>query len=631
MLARLNKIIARAYDKKIDASGLALFRITFCMVQLCEVFQLFYFRHLVFDKIPFVETAEIDFAVPLLCWMIALGFLTLGLFTRTAAIINYILSLSLIGTIETYEYHMFYLYVGVNFLLIFLNVSKVNSIDRLREKLKYSTTRSVYEPKRTVSVLHYYAVILVAIGFVYFDSVFFKFTSHNWMTGIGMWLPVSLPQVTHLNVSPLLNLKWVMLGFGYLTLIFEASFIFLFWRKKWRWILFVVGVGLHIGILIVFPLPWFGLGVTSFYLLLVPVGTWRRISGYFKRKKPTLTLYYDEQCPLCVRTKIILSHFDVFHALEFKSVQAYGIHDRLLSKHTKDELLNSVFSVTAKGKVLEGVDTYSAAFLRIPALIPVGLLMRIPGIYQMVKLVYRRIAQNRLTERCNDDNCGYTPPSFPADSDSIKLFQNLTLKQLKVGIVTFALIFFSFLQLTVTYNSDLIRLVKRKVGIANSAPEKIIQKVANPIRAMSKVLFGICHHPVFMDAHFENYNHIIAVEAVDQKGVKHWLPMIDQRGMPGFYDYGFNWVKWTFRVDGPTVDQAKLTTGIRDFSTFWAKMNGIPLDKVKFNVYVKKIEIPHEWKKDHLNIQIARDWHLAGTAHWEGKTFVATLEQIEDL
>lgn len=631
MLARLNKIIARAYDKKIDASGLALFRITFCLVQLGEVFQLYYFRHLVYDKIPFVESAEIDFAVPLICWMIALVFLTLGLFTRPVAIINYILSLTLIGTIDTYEYHMFYLYVGVNFLLIFLNLSKVNSIDRLREKLKYSTARFAYEPPRTVSVLNYYAVILVAIGFVYFDSVFFKFTSHNWMTGIGMWLPVSLPQVTHLNVSPLLNVKWVMLGLGYLTLVFEASFIFLFWRKKWRWTLFTIGVGLHIGILIVFPLPWFGFGVTSFYLLMVPVGTWRKISGYVKRKKPALTFYFDEECPLCARTKIILSHFDVFHALEFKSVQAHGVHEPLLSKRTKDELLNSVFSVTSKGKVLEGIDTYSAAFLRIPVLIPVGILMRIPGIRQIANFMYRGIAGNRITERCNDDNCGYTPPRFPSDSDSIKLQKNFTLKQLKIGIITTSLIFFSFLQLAVTYNSDLIRLVKRKVGISNSAPEKIIQKATNPVRAMSKVLFGICHHPVFMDAHFKNYNHIIGVEAVDQKGVKRWLPMIDQNGMPGFYAYGFNWVKWTFRVDGPRVDQTRLTKGIRDFSTFWAKMNGIPLDKVTFNIYVKKIDVPYEWKKDHLNTQIAKEWHLAGTAHWEGKTFVTTLEQIEDL
>ncbi|AYB33097.1 DCC1-like thiol-disulfide oxidoreductase family protein [Chryseolinea soli] len=632
MIRYLIDVIERAYTKKIDGSGLALFRIVYGVVLLCEVIQLFYFRHLVFDKIPYLSPSEIDFAIPLIFWMISLVFLIVGLYTRYAAIVNYILSVTLIGTIQSYEYHMFYMFVGTNFLLIFLNVSQVNSLDRLRSKLKYSTTRFQLEPTRKVNALHYYAIPLMSVGFTYLDSVFFKLTSHIWLSGLGMWAPVSLPQTTQFNVSFLLNLKWVMLGLGYITLIFELLFIFLFWRKKWRWFLFVVGVGLHIGIVVMFPIPWFGLGMMSFYLLLVPVGTWSKIRKAFQAKKPLLEFFYDEECPLCIRVKIILSHFDVFNVIEFKSVQRYAAQTPALSNYSQEQLLNSIFSVSSKGKVLKGIDTYIFVFLRLPALFPLGLIMKFPGVYQISKLVYRKVAEDRVVERCTEDNCGYTPvPVYIADTDNIKLLKNLTLKQFKIRVITFLLVFFVILQLNVSYNSDLVNAVKTKIGFKNSAPERIIQKITSPARKFSKIYFGICHHPLFLDSHFDGYNHIIAIEAVGENGKTYWLPIIDKNGMPGSYLYGFVWAKWTFRVNSPRINQNRLAQGIRDFTAFWATNNGIPLNKFKFNVYVKKVEVPSQWKLDHLNNQIKQNWQLAGEAHWEGDNFVSSLKQIEDL
>src|ERR1044072_5685960 len=102
MIRFLLNAVSKAYDKKIDASGLSLFRIFYCLTLLCEVIQIFYFRHLIFDKIPFIAPAEVDFAIPLVCWMITLLFMIVGLFTRQAAIINYLFSLTFIGTIDTY-------------------------------------------------------------------------------------------------------------------------------------------------------------------------------------------------------------------------------------------------------------------------------------------------------------------------------------------------------------------------------------------------------------------------------------------------------------------------------------------------------------------------------------------------
>src|SRR5690554_1600910 len=207
MFKRLYQNFSRLYDKQIDAKGLALFRIAFALVLLGEVIQLYYFRHLTFDKIPYVVPGEIEMWPVLLFWMGALIFVILGLFTRTAAIINYILSVAVIGTMSSYEYHMFYSYLIINFLFIFLPISKTFSLDRLILKLKYSNTLVRYNPPQTVSVLAYYLPVLLGIGFFYFDSVFFKFTSPLWLNGLGMWLPSSLPQAILVDISPLLNIK----------------------------------------------------------------------------------------------------------------------------------------------------------------------------------------------------------------------------------------------------------------------------------------------------------------------------------------------------------------------------------------------------------------------------------------
>lgn len=630
MIKYLLKVVERAYDKEIYAGGIALFRIFYCLVLLCEVIQLFYFRNLIYDKIPFIIPADVDFTLPLIFWMISILFLVFGLYTRQAAIVNYLFSLTFIGTIDTYEYHMFYVYMGVNFLLIFLNSSQVYSLDRLRLKLKYSNTRFNYVPSDKVSVLNYYIVVLVAIGFVYADSVFFKLTSHNWMHGIGLWLPASLPSVVHANLSWLLNVKAITLFLGYLTLVFETVFIFLFWNKKFRVVLLLVGVGLHLGIAVVFPIPWFGLGVSALYLLLVPVSWWKKIGRRFECKTPRLVFYYDEECPLCNRTRIVIKHFDVFNAIDFKGVQGYGFNHPDLAAFSKDELLDNIFSITHKGKVRQGVDTYAYAFRRIPAFFFIGILMGIPGLHQLAKWIYRLIARNREVERCNENNCGYVPPVVPVNSDDIKLMSRFKLKDLRVAFITLAFAILIFLQLNVTYNAALIKQFRESIGLYNSGVEKSINKLRVPLLYSSKVFLGIGSHPVFMDRHFEGYNHVIAVEA-EVDGKRYWLPIVDKKGMAGFYIYSFNWVKWTFRVNAPKVDQEVLRIGVRDFGAFWSVKHGFKPKDVKFNIYVKKVIVPKEWADDHLNEQMKHPWQQVGVMYWKDDAFVSETPIIEDL
>lgn len=628
----MKKLVTKLYDKKINASGLAVFRVLFTLVMLCEVIQLFYFRHLVYDKTPYIELSEIDFSIPLLLWMGVLGLIILGLFTRVATIINYIFCLVFIATINSYEYHMFYVYIGVSFLFMFTSISKVGSLDALLLKLKHSNTRITYNPPRTTSVLNYYAFVLTGIAFVYFDSIFYKSASYNWLNGLGMWLPASLPQITQLDiVSFVLNNKYLALFLGYLTFLFEGVFIFTFFRKKWRLPLAIIGIGLHLGILIEFPLPWFGLGVSALYVLMLPVGYWSKLQKYLSFKSHKLTFYYDEECPLCNRTKLILGHLDIFNAISFKGVQTYGFNNPIFKDIAQDDLLDNIYSVSNKGKIYSGIDTYRFAFTKIPLVFPLGIFLNIPGIYHIGKWVYTKIAENRYVERCSEENCGFVPADFPISMDNIKLSKSYKVKDLKIGFISFGLGVILIFQLNITLNSLLINNFKESIGFTGTSVSKSLNSVSMPLHKITKVFLGITTHAVFMDSHFNDYNHIIAIEAVLDNGDKVWLPIIDQEGNPDKYAYSFNWVKWTFRVNNRNINQSNLEKGIKDFTAFWAHKNNIDLNSTTFFVKVKKVEIAKQWEKDFLSNQIAKPWIDGGYVEWKANKMISAIKDIESL
>ena len=176
-----------------------------------------------------------------------------------------------------------------------------------------------------------------------------------------------------------------------------------------------------------------------------------------------------------------------------------------------------------------------------------------------------------------------------------------------------------------------MKVWRERIGLEDTQIGKIIDKASFKIQKTSKIILGLTSHPVFMDSHFEDYNHVIAIEAQLQDNTTRWLPIIDREGMPGPYIYSFNWVKWTFRVNSPKIDQENLIRGIRDFTLFWAHQNGLDINNIRFNIKVKKIRIPKKWEKDFLQKQLDNSWISGGYVTWKNNEFQANLKDIEEL
>lgn len=632
MWTRWYRRIEELFNKQIDGTGLAVFRIAYSLVLLGEIVHIYYYRHLIFDKIPYLVPGEIDMGPALIIWMTAVIGLIFGFATKYVAIVNYILTVIVVGTTSSFEYHMFYAYLGINGLMIFLPVSRCLSLDRLRLKLKYSNTRFTYTPSDTVSSLAYLVPVLIGIGLVYFDSIFHKLASDFWFRGLGMWLPAVLPQTVFFDTTFIMNIKWLVLALGFLTLVFEASFIFLFWRKRWRLVCFIIGAGLHIGILICFPIPFFALGVTAIYILLVPVSFWKRV--YHRRAKgdtSKLTFFYDAECPLCARTRIALQHFDTRNRIAFSSVQRAYESDTRIKGIPYETLLDNIYSIDSRGNTYQGIDTYIQVLDKIWYLKWVSWGLRIPGIYQLAKKLYRYIATNRTVERCTEDNCGYEIPPIPANDNNLKILKSYTLADFKVTGITIGLVVVLFFQLLSIYNSPFLNKTKEFFAVSENSIVKTSGRAAAIISRYAKTWFGITQHGVFMDWHFYRYNHSIGVVFIDENSHQVWLPLTEEDGKPGDYLIGHNWVKYTFRVNAPTIDQDILTDGLRDFTAFWAHKNGVDLDDARFLIKVKKNEQPTGWEKDFLHRQLANPWIDAGVIVWKDQQFEANIVNIEEL
>lgn len=623
------------YDKQVDASGLAIFRILYGSVLFLEINFHFYFRTLIYDLIPGIAPHEIDTTFPLLFWMVAALCIVFGLFTRLATIVSYLFTMTLLAPLIDYEYHMNWAWVAGNFLLMFVPLGRRYSLDQLLVRLRYSNAQHHYKLPRTVSQLAYYAPVAVLLGFVYFNSTLYKVVNQNWLDGLGLWKYSSIPTLVIANHSWMLNQELLVKFLGYLTMVFEITLIFLIWFKRLRPYLLFIGLGLHFGIFLEFPIPLFGFGYCAIYMLLVPISWWRLLGqwlklGQYADQTPYLTIYYDGECPLCARTRIVLEHVDVRNRLAFRTVQAAAAAEPALAAIAPGELLRNIYAVDRHGRVFSGLATYIRALSAIWYLKPVAWLLRLPGINQLARRVYGYVAANRLTERCTDDNCGYTPLIAPADDRTVRVLHNVTRHDLKVWATTAGLGLLTALQLIVSYKTPGIAELRKALGVFKNNPvDNTLNWISMQTLLATSTSIGITNHGVFIHD-IDNYNHAVAVTYVRPDGREEWLPITTPEGFCDVYCYAGLWARWGFRAVSTNTDQAKVDEAVQDYTAFWAMKHGVDLTHARFNVKVKYFDAPRqEWVYDFLKTQTEQPWQNAGYVEWVNLKCTPHIREIE--
>jgi len=624
----LHSKISSLYHTQVPATGIGLFRILFGLVTLQEICFLLYFNHLIFDPIPYldIEFPMIPFFLGL--WAINACLVTLGYHSQKAIISNYIFWIIFVNFTpmqRDFDGGFDLFMIGANLFMIFMPIDKAFSLDNLRHKLLTPFKHYSSHSKDNISILSYYIPVIICLGFLYFDSAIHKMFAEHWRNGLGAWLPSSIPfYISAIDMSWLLNNELIQKSIGYLIIIFQFSFVFLFHIRQLRPLYFLIGAGLHLGITLTFNIYPFGMGMLIFYTLVMPFSWYRKAAKLLTANTPSLTVFYDEQCPLCCRTILTINHFDIFNCIDFKSAQSHASKHPSLNHIDQATLLTDLYALDNNNKVFYGVNTYAQILIKMRYSFIAGYILKIPGIYHLACKVYRNIADSRSRNPC-DSHCTtvITTPRSPTLYDKIFTPTSSRIEKRQIHKVSKILFILFLLQLNSSIQYGLF--YRLKLDIKPTVITQLVSGISNTFVHYSGVFTGITPHALYLHDHFEGYNHLIAITYTDSLGTEQWLPFVTPEGRLQSPNWGRVHSMWANIAVTPNIDNHRLKKFIMKTTAFWGINSGLDLNKTTFNIKLKKISAPKQWVPNLLQSNLSGSWTTIGSATWLNKDISITI------
>lgn len=633
MLKILAQVIVRYNQHTAPAFIIGLLRILYGIVALQEILFLLYFNHLIFDPVPYIEVEFPMMTLFLALWAIVAGCVIVGYRSQNTIIANYIFWVVFVNFTpmqRDFDGGFDLFMIGVGFFLIFMPIGRSLSIDNLRYKLQFKYQNLLTLPN-TCSALSLLFPVFICLGLLYFDSALHKLFAPHWLNGLGGWLPLSLPYyISALDLSWMLNLEILQKLIGYLILLFQLTFIFLFYRRRCRPIFFLLGVSIHIGITVGLNIYPFGLGMLSVYSLLVPFSWWALLADKFVYQTPQLTVFYDGDCALCNRTAIIINHFDLLQGIAFKDLQTQAGTVPQLQQYDQQVLLTDLYAIDLQGQVYVAVDTYIQIFRKMRYLLVIAWLMRIPGIYHLAKLIYRRVADNRLRHACDKTCLSETvEKAYPIDLYT-RIFENYAQKKPQQFSIRMAKIFMILviLQLNSSLHYAFFYRFYDLSSVENTMANQA-RLLSNSILMLSTNFLGITPHSLYLHDHFAGYEDLLAISYIDLQGREQWLPFINEQGRMLAPNWGRVHSMWANIAVTPNINRDRLSKFIMKVTAFWGHKVGLNLNHARFIIKHKKINSPEQWKPNLRQENLSTDWKNIGTVVWKHKHYQLELQAIE--
>ena len=606
-------------SKASPATGIGLFRALYGLVTLQEIFFLLYSNHLIFDPIPYIDV-EFPMIPFFLCvWAVIASFVVVGYRYQFSIVCNYIFWIVFVnfttmqrdfdGGFDTFM-------IGAGFFLLFMPGDRAFSIDTLRYKLSTPFRHYSTYPKATVSNLCYALPVVICLGFLYFDSAVHKLFAEHWRNGLGSWLPSTQPYyVSALDMSALLNNEILVKCIGYIILVFQFTFLFLYSKRQLRPIYLLIGLSMHMGITLSLNIYPFGMGMVIFYALLVPFSWWRNMGSLVHAKAPLLTVFYDQQCPLCNRTVLTINHFDIFKCIDFKNAQEYAQNYSELAHLSPDTLLQDLYAIDSRHQVYFGVNTYIQILLKMRYTAPIGFILGLPLIKSIAINQYRKIADNRTRLNCSTD-C-VTTPVLEDNTLYHRLFENFANRKPKAFSRKLAKILIAIvvLQLNSTIHYGLF--YRLNLPIKNEPISAPIAEASNALIMVSLTFLGITPHALYVHDHFEGYDHIIAITYKDKNGNEQWLPFVNEQGRLLAPNWGRVHSMWANIAVTPTINNPRLEKFIMKVTAFWGAKLNLNINDTVFTIKLKKINAPSYWVYDQLHQNFAAPWSDIGSVTWK--------------
>lgn len=407
---KMYKIIKKQYNSQVPSLGLALFRILFFG---------FIFFHILNEDISLLNNTSYS-ATFKSFWLVSVFFIAIGFKYDFFKWINYLLTALFINQLELDPASGIQYLLSIATVSLFIPFNKYLSFDYITNRIQQSTLKKDIIPTSSVRAINYDFIFIFALLFFnvapLISAIQSELTSDNFFISI-----------LSINNPPSIIIQVICL------FVYWVSLLGLFWRKI-RTLIILVYIPLLIIGFISTP-QYYDFWIVNIIIIisLIPYEIQNRILSYIKSKKESnnkkIIFYYDGECPLCFRTKTIISSLDIFGRIEFKRLQVAYYTDDILKKHDLNLLYNDVYAVSIKKqKLVKGIYTYIEVFKAFPLTKIMGLLISISPFINIGKAIYKTVASSREVERCSEENCELPSAVQSNSSKKVKLFKNLSLE-----------------------------------------------------------------------------------------------------------------------------------------------------------------------------------------------------------
>jgi hypothetical protein len=584
------KLIKQNINTTAPATGLAIFRCLYGLIVFQEVIFLLFFRHLIFDPVPFIDNAYPLIPLFLIFWAFIGICLIVGRYCQFATISNYLLWLIFLNfTPMRHEFSGGFdqFMIACGFLLIFLPINRAWSLDLLYYRLRNLT---INLPKtQDVSILCYYLPVIFCLCFLYADSAIHKLWAEHWLNGLGAWLPSSHPYyISAVDPSWLLNNELLQRCLGYLIIIFQFTFPLFIFRRQLQPLFLIVGASLHLGITLSFNIYPFGLIMFFFYALVVPPHWWRRLKNKISYNAPLLTVFFQPNNPNQVRQIVLLQHFDFFKALKFKE----DINNKSPSIYTlnKQHPYSSHLS-------------YATIFWHMRYTLPLSLLLITPVLGPLI------IKKQTHKKRLKPNDALISPPTVLYDVFHLQFLNNPS-----KFIYQFSKIicFLTLLQLNSTINYAFLY----RLNLHENPTLTPLTNASNIVCVLSHTFLGITPHALYLHDHFQGYNRILAIQYLGDDTNYHWLPFINEQGRILSPNWGRVHSMWANRAVTPHIKETNLNKALLKITAFWGTKVGLSLKNAQFKILSKPIRSPSQWEYDLRSKNLNGQWNTIGSVSW---------------
>lgn len=113
-----------------------------------------------------------------------------------------------------------------------------------------------------------------------------------------------------------------------------------------------------------------------------------------KQSRATHLVLYDDQCPLCTFQTRLLTWLDWFNTVSLLPLSSPRVVE-IAPSLSREMLLEAIHCVTPEGTIYRGARCVRFVGMRMPLLIPLALILWIPGVIYVAEKFYNLISRNR--------------------------------------------------------------------------------------------------------------------------------------------------------------------------------------------------------------------------------------------